>query len=311
MDSHSHGSGRPAMGGWRARHLPGGWRAIARLTRADRPIGAWLLFLPCAWSVALAGIVDGRAFDVWQLALFALGSFVMRSAGCVWNDLADRHIDGRVARTAARPLPAGAVSVDAAIAIMLALALCGLVVLLQFNTYTVGLGIASLGFVALYPFVKRFWNYPQLVLGLAFSWGALMGWAAFFAALSLAPLLLYAAAVLWTVGYDTIYAHQDREDDAVVGVKSTALRFGTATRAWLAGLYVATVLLVVAAGVLAGADGRVLALAMSGVALHFTWQVATLDIDDADNCLARFRSNRGAGLLVFAALLAAALIRFG
>jgi 4-hydroxybenzoate polyprenyltransferase len=274
-----------------------------RLARADKPIGYFLLALPCFWSVALAGRSIGEAYpDLWLLPLFAVGAVVMRAAGCTYNDLIDRDIDAQVSRTRDRPLPSGQVTPRAAIIFMLALCLAGFAVLLSFNRFTILLGLGVLPIVALYPFVKRFSHWPQAVLGLAFNWGALMGWASALGRLDLAPLVLYAGAVCWTIGYDTIYAHQDREDDGVLGLKSTALRFGSATKRWLSGLYGLAWVGIIVAGILAGA-GQVFLFGMVAAGAHLAWQVATLDIDDADDCLARFRSNRDFGLIVFAAIV--------
>jgi 4-hydroxybenzoate polyprenyltransferase len=285
------------------RLAPAAFIPYLRLARADRPIGYFLLALPCFWSVALAGLrLEAPYPDPWLLLLFAVGAVVMRAAGCTYNDLIDRDIDAQVARTRDRPLPSGQVTPQAAIIFMLALCLVGLGVLLSFNGFTIWLGIGVLPIVALYPFVKRVSHWPQAVLGLAFNWGALMGWAAVLGRLDLAPLVLYAGAVCWTIGYDTIYAHQDREDDALIGMKSTALRFGRATKPWLVGLYGTAWLGITAAGMLAGA-GLPFQLGMAAAAAQLAWQIATLDIDDADNCLARFLSNRDFGLIVFAAIV--------
>lgn len=237
------------------------------------------------------------------MALFAVGAFVMRSAGCIYNDIADRHYDAQVARTRNRPIASGRISPRTAAVLMVALSFCGLAVLLQFNTFTIALGMGSLGVVAIYPFMKRITHWPQAVLGLAFSWGALMGWAAAFSRLDWPALPLYAAAVLWTIGYDTIYAHQDKEDDAVVGLKSTALRFGAATKNWLAGFYGLALALIGVSGWLAGA-GTVFFVGLSAALAHATWQIVTLDINDANNCLSRFRSNHAFGGIIFAALAA-------
>ena len=230
----------------------------------------------------------------------------MRGAGCVWNDFLDRKIDAEVERTRSRPLPSGRVSAKAALAFMVALALTGLVVLLQFNGFSIGLGIASLGVVAVYPLMKRITSWPQAVLGLAFGWGALMGWAAAFGRLDLPPLLLYAGTILWIIGYDTIYAHQDKEDDALIGMRSTALRFGARTKPWLIGLYGGAWLLQALAGSTAGA-GSVFLVGMLTTLAHLAWQIATLDTENGANCLARFRSNHGYGAVLFAAILADSL----
>jgi 4-hydroxybenzoate polyprenyltransferase len=226
----------------------------------------------------------------------------MRAAGCTYNDIVDRDIDAQVARTRARPVPSGQVSVQSAILFMIALSLIGFAVLLQFNNYTVWLGLGVLPIVALYPFVKRFSSWPQLVLGLAFNWGALLGWTSVLGRLDWAAVVLYAGAVAWTVGYDTIYAHQDRDEDGVLGLKSTALRFGRATYAWLAVLYTLAVLAITAAGIMAHA-GMAFLLGMAAATAQLASQVATLNIGDPDNCLQRFRSNRDFGAIVFAAIL--------
>src|SRR6201991_587721 len=220
-----------STGNWVDTRAPSWSRPYLRLARYDRPIGSWLLLLPCWWSAALAAGVAGdvRGLPLF-VALFFVGAFVMRGAGCTWNDITDRDLDALVERTRSRPIPAGQVSVPRAAAFLVALALIGLAVLLQFNRFAVATGIASLAIVAIYPFMKRITWWPQTVLGLAFSWGALMGWAETFGRLDWPAMTLYAAAIAWTIGYDTIYAHQDKEDDAIVGLKSTALRFGPRTK---------------------------------------------------------------------------------
>src|SRR5476651_1189700 len=220
-----------ATGNWVDSHAPAWSRPYLRLSRLDRPIGSWLLLMPCWWSAALAA---GVSHTVGQLpliiVLFFIGAFVMRGAGCTWNDITDRDLDARVERTRSRPIPAGQVSVAGAAVFLVAQALIGLAVLLQFNRFAVMTGIASLVIVAAYPFMKRITWWPQIVLGLAFSWGALMGFAVTLGRIDATALLLYAGATAWVIGYDTIYAHQDAEDDALVGVKSTALLFGARTR---------------------------------------------------------------------------------
>ena len=289
---------------WVDARAPQSWRPYLRLARADRPIGVWLLLWPCWWSLALAGIHDGAPYpDPWYLALFAIGAIAMRGAGCVWNDIVDKDIDARVARTRSRPIPSGQVTLRQAQIFMVALSLAGLAVLLQFNRFSILLGLASLGVVATYPFMKRFTYWPQAVLGLAFSWGALMGWAAVMGELSLAPLLLYGGAVAWTIGYDTIYAHQDKEDDALLGLKSTALKFGPATKHWLSLFYTLAVLGITAAGIAAGA-GFAFCIVLAGGAAHLIWQIVTLDVEDEKNCLSRFRANRDFGAIIFAAMVA-------
>jgi 4-hydroxybenzoate polyprenyltransferase len=237
------------------------------------------------------------------VVLFLIGAFVMRGAGCTWNDIVDRDYDGRVERTAHRPIPSGQVTVVQAFAFACGLSLVGLAVLLQFNTFTVWLGISSLALVAVYPFAKRYTWWPQVVLGLTFKWGALVGWAAVFGSLDWPALVLYAGSILWTLGYDTIYAHQDKEDDALLGLKSTALRLGAATHKWLTGFFAGAVLLWGAAAALAGAH-LIAYIALGLVALQLAWQVATLDTEDTDNCLERFRSNRLVGWGLFLGLTA-------
>jgi len=296
-----------STGNWVDTLAPSWARPYLRLARADRPIGAWLLLLPCWWSAGLAAIGTGRAYpDLWHVALFFVGAFVMRGAGCTWNDILDRDLDAKVARTRSRPIPSGQVSVKAAAAFLAAQALVGLLVLLQFNRFTVLVGIASLGVVAIYPLMKRIIWWPQIVLGFAFSWGALMGWAAMFSRLDAAALLLYAGSIAWVIGYDTIYAHQDREDDALVGVKSTARLFGARTRLALVCFYTVAVLLIGLSGAAAGA-GPVFVLGCILFGAHLGWQTDRLDIADPDLCLRLFKSNRDAGLILFAALAGDAL----
>ena len=285
---------------WVDTRAPAFARPYLRLARADRPIGTWLLLLPCWWSVALA-TDDWR--HAWLLALFALGAVVMRGAGCTYNDIVDRDIDAAVARTRARPLPAGAVSLRAAWVFLAAQCLVGLAVLVALNAYAIWLGFASLLLVAIYPFMKRITDWPQIVLGLAFNWGALMGWAAVHGSLSAAPLLLYLGAVFWTVGYDTIYAHQDREDDAIVGVRSSALKLGAATYKWMWLFYGAALAGFAAAGALAGL-GFLFWIGLGLGAAHLLRQILRLDIDDPSLCLQLFRGNRDFGLILFAAILA-------
>ncbi|MCF3628250.1 4-hydroxybenzoate octaprenyltransferase [Thalassospiraceae bacterium LMO-SO8] len=285
--------------------VPGaGVRPYLRLARLDRPIGTWLLLLPCWWATAMAS--PGWP-DPWFMALFAVGALVMRGAGCTINDIADRDIDKKVARTADRPITSGQVSVVQALAFLALQLGIGLAVLLQFNTYTVILGASSLALVALYPFAKRVTYWPQFVLGLTFNWGALVGWAAVTGGLEAPAVLLYAAGLLWTMGYDTIYAHQDKEDDVLVGVKSTALKFGDATGPWLAAFYGGTITLLAAAGIHAALHPVYFA-GLAVAALHLTWQVRSLDLDDAKICLARFKSNRDFGLIVLAAIIAGRLL---
>jgi 4-hydroxybenzoate polyprenyltransferase len=309
-------SSRPAgqvadsTGNWVDRFAPAGARPYLRLARADRPIGTWLLLLPCWWSTALAAVAQGSYPDVRLLALFGIGALVMRGAGCTWNDILDRDLDARVERTRSRPIPSGQVSLAVAFAFLIALSLVGLTVLLQMNAFAIATGIASLAIVALYPLAKRVTDWPQSVLGLAFSWGALMGWAAVFGRLDPPALVLYAGTILWVIGYDTIYAHQDRDDDAIIGVRSTARLFGARTTQALVVFYAGAVLLIAVAGWLAG--GRWLfALGLAAFAAHLAWQVRRLDIDDPAQCLVLFRSNRDAGLLLFAGLVLEAALTPG
>jgi 4-hydroxybenzoate polyprenyltransferase len=228
----------------------------------------------------------------------------MRGAGCTYNDLVDRDIDARVARTASRPIPSGEVSPRQAVIFIAVLLVLGLLVLVQMNPFAIALGAGSLALIAVYPFLKRFTYWPQAWLGLTFNWGALLGWAAVTGGLALPPLLLYAAGIAWTLGYDTIYAHQDKEDDALVGVKSTALRLAGATKPWLAAFYGLTVLLLAAVGLAAGMAWPFYA-GIAAVAVHFAWQIASLDIDDPGNCLVRFKANRYVGWLLLAGIVAA------
>lgn len=298
-----------ATDNWVDRIAPAATRPYLRLARFDRPIGAWLLLLPCWWSSGLAAIAAGAAFpNPWHLLLFFIGAFVMRGCGCTWNDIVDRRIDAQVARTRSRPIPSGQVSVTGAAAFLVLQGLIGLAVLLQFNTFAIAAGVASLAVVAIYPFMKRVTYWPQIVLGLAFSWGALMGWAAVFGRLDPPALLLYAGSIAWVIAYDTIYAHQDREDDALAGLKSTALLFGPRTKTALAGFFSLAVVLIGLAGWTAGA-GLVFALGLAAFAAHLAWQVWRIDIDNPDVCLALFKSNRNAGLILFAGLVLDAVFR--
>ena len=292
-------------GGWVDRFLPAPARPYARLARLDRPIGTWLLLFPCWWAVALASAdpLSGEAAALF--ALFGVGATAMRGAGCTYNDICDRNIDARVARTSDRPLPAGEVTVAAAAAFCCAQLALGAAVLFALRPYAIAVGAASLALLFAYPLMKRVTFWPQLVLGLAFNWGALLGWAAVAGALGWAPALLYAGGVFWTLGYDTIYAHQDRRDDPEAGVKSSARALGLASKPWLAGFYAAALGLFAAAGLAAGAGWPYHAGLAAGAAL-LAWQVAGLDLDDPKDCLRRFRSNRLFGWVVFAGALAAA-----
>lgn len=298
-----------STGNWVDTLAPRWARPYLRLSRFDRPIGSWLLLMPCWWSAALAAAI---AHDISRLPLtmilFFVGAFVMRGAGCTWNDITDRDLDARVERTRSRPLPSGQVSAKQALVFLVVQALTGLVVLLQFNRFAIGTGIASLVIVAIYPFMKRITWWPQIVLGLAFSWGALMGFAVTFARIDVTALVLYAGAIFWVIGYDTIYAHQDAEDDALIGVKSTARLFGAHTHQALIMFYGLAVMLIGIA--LASGDARWPAwFGLAAFAVHLAWQIKRLNISDPALCLRVFKSNRDAGLLLFAGLLADAVMR--
>lgn len=270
-----------------------------RLMRADRPIGFWLLFLPCTFGLGLAITQTPIPFfkAVFYIILFAIGAFVMRGAGCVYNDITDRDIDAKVSRTALRPLPSGQIKVKQAVIFLISLCLAGLIVLLQFNATTIILGVGSLGLVSAYPFMKRVTNWPQLWLGLTFNWGVLMGYTAVTGYLTFEALLLYCAGVFWTLGYDTVYAHQDKEDDALIGVKSTALHFADATKYWLTGFYTMIIILFLIV-FLRGSFPLISYLALIPAIGHFMFQIRTLDIHDDHKCLSLFKSNRNAGLLL-------------
>ena len=290
-------------GHWVDTGAPMHWRPYLRLMRAERPIGWWLLLLPCWQSLALAiGATGFRWIDLWLVVAFFIGAVAMRGAGCVLNDIVDRKIDAQVERTRSRPIPSGAVTVRQAVVFMAALCFVSLLVLLTMNWGTVLLAFGSLAIVAVYPFAKRVTNWPQLVLGLAFNWGALVGWAAHTGYVGIPAILLYFGGIAWTIGYDTIYAHQDKEDDVMIGVKSTALRFGSETHTWLSGFYAAAVLFAALAGAFAGL-GVGFWLGLMAYTGHFVWQLLRLDIDDPDQCLKLFRSNRDAGLILLGAIM--------
>lgn len=304
-----------ARGNWVDRFAPVSARPYLRLSRADRPIGTWLLLIPCLWAIALGAGVDGfRPMDLWLALSCGIGAFLMRGAGCTWNDISDREIDAGVARTRSRPLPAGQVTVKGAFLWMVAQALAAALILFSYNTLAISLGIGSLALVAIYPFAKRFTWWPQVFLGLAFNWGALLAWAAHSGALPVGALFLYGAGIAWTLFYDTIYAHQDREDDALIGVKSTARLFGDNSRMWLRRFLIASVALMGMAVIVtltAESNPLSLALALIGVAAfgqHMTWQLRVLDIDDPASCMRVFRSNRDAGVIPALFLAIAALI---
>jgi 4-hydroxybenzoate polyprenyltransferase len=277
-----------------------------RLMRLDRPIGTWLLYWPCVFGLVLGAMAEDRAFteqhDLWLLILFGIGAIVMRGAGCTYNDIIDRDIDAKVARTRGRPLPSGAISVRNAWLFLGAQCLVGLLVLIQLNQFAIAVGAASLALVLAYPFMKRITWWPQAWLGLTFNWGALFGFAAQTERFDWAVATLYAGLFFWTLGYDTIYAHQDKEDDALVGVKSTALLFGKRSRDWVLGFYAAAFGLILAAGFMDHA-GWPFAFLMLAAGAHLLWQVHTLDIDNPERCLKLFRANRETGAIIAAAFL--------
>jgi 4-hydroxybenzoate polyprenyltransferase len=312
-----HGPSAPApdaplpdalRGHWVDTKAPRRTRPFLKLARIERPIGWQLLLLPCWWSAGLAAIAAGAPFpNPWHCLLFLTGAIVMRGAGCTFNDIVDRKLDAQVARTRGRPLPSGQVTAKAAAIFMVALSFVGLAVLLQFNRFTIVAGIASLAIVAIYPFMKRITNMPQFVLGLAFSWGGLLGWSAVFGRLDAPAYLIYAAAVAWTVGYDTIYAMQDIEDDVIAGIKSSARYFGDYGREAIALCFAITVVLAGLATWMAGGG----ALAFAGLAAfagHLGWQVSRLKGASAPVALALFRSNWHAGLLLAAGFALDALV---
>lgn len=286
-------------GGWVAR-LPEGWRPYALLMRLDRPIGSWLLVLPGFWAFAMAAPSWGRG--IWLTFLFGLGAVLMRGAGCVVNDLWDRDLDRQVERTAGRPLASGAVTPRQALAFLLALLAVSFLILLQLPWSAILLGVLSLVPIALYPLAKRVTDWPQAVLGLVFSWAAPTGYAAATGGLDAAAFALWAAGFFWILGYDTIYAHQDREDDALVGIRSTALRLGESTRPFLIASYAVMLALLALAGALAGLSWWFApALLLPGALL--ARQVVRLDIRDPALCLRLFKANRDVGLAVALAFL--------
>lgn len=294
-------------GNWVDRFAPEAAKPYFRMSRLDRPIGYWLLFWPCGFSLALASLATGAAFNWFYLMLFLIGAIAMRGAGCTFNDIVDRDIDDKVARTRSRPIPSGQVSVKQAIVWMVAQALVGFVVLIQFNLFTIVLGIASLALVAIYPFMKRVTFWPQLFLGFAFSWGALVGWSAVTGSLGWAPIIMYAACIAWTIGYDTIYALQDVEDDALIGVKSTARLAGDKAKPFIAGFYVVAAALWLVAGLLAG-GGWAFALLLALPAGSLVWQVMRLDRTNPQTCLMLFKSNHWTGLALTLVILVASYL---
>jgi 4-hydroxybenzoate polyprenyltransferase len=298
---------------WVDRFAPPRARPWLRLSRADRPAGTWLLLIPCWWGLMLAAAADPAGLrweDAWIFGVCAIGAFLMRGAGCTWNDVTDRHIDGSVARTRSRPIPSGQVTVKGALVWMVVQALIAFGLLLTLAPAAIWLGVISLVPVCIYPFMKRVTWWPQVFLGIAFNWGALLAWAAHSGSLSIAPVLLYLGGMAWTIFYDTIYAFQDKEDDALIGVKSTARLFGENARPRLLAWLLAAAALT-ATAVLAALTGAALALGLLGVlgfAARLGWQWRRLSIDDTDLCLMLFRDNRNAGLILFAGLALAALI---
>jgi len=298
---------------WVDRYAPAWSVPYLRLSRADRPIGTWLLYIPCLWGVTLAAMGDGfRLWDLWIVVSCGVGAFLMRGAGCTWNDITDRDFDGQVARTRSRPIPSGQVTVKQALVWMVVQALVAALILFSYNDVAIGLGFASLVLVAIYPFAKRFTWWPQAFLGLAFNWGAVLAYAAHGGQVTVAALLLYAAGISWTLYYDTIYAHQDKEDDALIGVKSTARLFADRSRQALWGFAGLTVLL--AAGAIATQSVTRLTQPMTallGVLAfggHLIWQMRKLHVDDPTSCMLVFRANRDAGLLLALFLAVAAFL---
>jgi 4-hydroxybenzoate polyprenyltransferase len=290
-------------GNWVERLLPAAALPYAQLMRLDRPIGWWLLLIPCWWGLALAALATGaQPLHLWYAALFLIGAVVMRGAGCVINDIADRRFDAQVARTRSRPIPSGRVSVQQALVFLAVLLLTGLAILLQFNTLTILTGFASVAIIVIYPLMKRITYWPQAVLGLAFNWGALVGWTAVTNTLQWPAAALYLAGIAWTLAYDTIYAHQDKDDDILIGVKSTALKFGDSTRPWLAFFFVLTSVLLglTVWGIGAGPPSWA---GIAAATLHGLWQCRTFDGSNSALCLQLFKSNRTYGLLVLAGFL--------
>lgn len=290
--------------GWIERYLPARMRPYAYLARLDRPIGTWLLLLPCWWAITLAagGLVHFNSHDLYLLALFAAGALIMRAAGCTINDLWDRQLDKTVERTQNRPLAAGTVSVTGALIFTAALGAAGFLILIQLSVTAILLGLLSIPLIITYPLMKRITWWPQAFLGLTFNFGALIGWASVTMTIALPALLLYAGGFFWTLAYDTIYAHQDKDDDRKAGMKSAALKLDANSRRWIAGFFGAALFFIMAAFVTAGAGP--LALAALGLpAIHFYRQIKNWDMNDHSSSLRTFRSNRNAGLLIFAAAL--------
>lgn len=306
-------------GNWVDTLAPAATRPFLRLSRADRPIGTWLLLIPCFWGLALAAAADPAGYRLWDLWIAVgciAGAFLMRGAGCTWNDITDRDFDAAVTRTKSRPIPSGQVTVKEAIGWMVAQALIAAVILFSYNRATIALGVASLALVVIYPFAKRFTWWPQVFLGLAFNWGALVAWTAHSGSLAVAVIVLWLSGIAWTLFYDTIYAHQDKDDDALIGVKSTARLFGAeGTHSWLRGFLVVSVLLMTVAILMAllPSDPSLAKLFMAlagvgGYGWHLAWQLGKLDTEDPENCLLLFRANRNAGLIPALFIACAALL---
>jgi 4-hydroxybenzoate polyprenyltransferase len=289
-------------------HMPRRLRPWLRLARLDRPIGTWLLFWPCVFGLLLGAAADERRFlewrDLYYVLLFGIGSLVMRAAGCTFNDIIDRNIDAQVARTRHRPLACGDIKLSQAVVFLILECLAGLAILLQFNWFAVALGAASLLLVAAYPFMKRITWWPQAWLGLTFNWGALLGFAAQTGRLDVADAMLYAGLFFWTLGYDTIYAHQDKADDELIGVKSTARLFGGQSPKWILRFYAIAFTLIMAAG-FSEHTGWPFAFVLLLPGAHLLWQLRKLDIQIPENCLAIFRSNHKTGALLALAFLLA------
>jgi len=290
---------------WVDLYAPTRFRPYLRLSRADRPAGTWLLLIPCIWSLCLASLsIDiGFSTNIKYVILMSIGAFLMRGAGCTWNDITDLKIDASVKRTKSRPIPSGQITVKQALNWMLIQTLAGAIILFSFDKFTISLGLIALIPVAIYPFAKRFTWWPQLFLGIAFNWGALIGWSSLMGSLSLSPILLYLSGISWTLFYDTIYAHQDKEDDALIGVKSTARLFQLNTKKWLWLFLIISIIFMTLAFITALKSENNIFCFIIGITgilafgIHLIWQLINLDINNADNCLMIFRSNRNAGLL--------------
>ena len=270
-----------------------------RLTRLNQPIGSWLLLLPCLWSITLASPVFP---DPQILILFTMGAVIMRASGCIINDIADKDFDQKVARTSTRPIASNEITVFQALLFLIVLLTLGFLILLQFNKFTIIVGLFSLSLILIYPFVKRVSYWPQAVLGLTFNWGALLGWASVCGELELTPIILYLAGFFWTLGYDTIYAHQDKNDDILIGVKSTAIKFGNNTKVWLLAFYSFAIFLFIVCGYLQNLNWMFFGGISIG-ALHNLWQVYTINIDDPNDCYKKFISNRNFGLIILSSFI--------